>query len=161
VLPLTRHLKMDFTRPSVTVVKTVARLDVEAFHRDGYLHVPSFLGPAELARLDGWLREIEAWPAGAGSWMQHDELGERGVVRTRTANFSRHQAGLREMLTEGALPAMAGVLLGEPAVLYKEKVNYKHPGGAGFAAHQDALAYPHVPVSVSCLVAVDDATAEN
>ncbi|MBV8994291.1 MAG: phytanoyl-CoA dioxygenase family protein, partial [Pseudonocardiales bacterium] len=40
-------------------------------------------------------------------------------------------------------------------------VNYKHPGGAGFAPHQDALAYPQVPVSVSCLLAVDDATTNN
>lgn len=48
----------------------------------------------------------------------------------------------------------------EPAVLYKEKINYKYPGGAGFAAHQDAPAYLHVkdlPVC-TCLLAVDAAT---
>ncbi len=28
-------------------------------------------------------------------------------------------------------------LLGEPAVLYKEKINHKLPGGAGYSAHQD------------------------
>ena len=44
----------------------------------------------------------------------------------------------------GALLDVASALLGEPAVLYKEKVNYKLPGGAGYAPHQDAPAYPFV-----------------
>lgn len=139
----------------------VPTLDVEAFGRDGYVAVHGILSRAELDRVRTWVAEIEAWPAGEGGWLQHDEQGERGVVRTRTENFAPFHDGLRDLLTRGALPAMAGQLLGEPAVLYKEKVNYKHPGGAGFAAHQDAPAYPHVPVSVSCLLAVDDATPEN
>ena len=56
---------------------------------------------------------------------------------------------------------LAGALLGEPAVLYKEKINYKAPGGAGYAPHQDAPAYRFVEVHVSCMVAVDDATVAN
>jgi hypothetical protein len=138
-----------------------AEIDVDAFGHDGVVRVPNFLTGAGLAQLRTWVSEIEAWPPGEGTWFQHDELGERGVVRTRTENFSPHHAGLRQILTTGALPQMAGQLLGEPAVLYKEKVNYKYPGGAGFAPHQDAPAYPHVPVSVSCLLAVDDATLKN
>ena len=55
----------------------------------------------------------------------------------------------------------ASALLGEPAVLYKEKVNYKLPGGAGYAPHQDAPAYPFVAKHVSCLVAIDDAGIDN
>lgn len=135
--------------------------DVEAFTRDGYVAVPDFLCAAKLNQLSSWVAEIEAWPAGAGGWLQHDEQTARGVLRTRTENFSPYHDGLRALVTTGALPAMAGQLLGEPAVLYKEKVNYKHPGGAGFAPHQDAPAYPHVRVSVSCLLAVDEATTGN
>jgi ectoine hydroxylase-related dioxygenase (phytanoyl-CoA dioxygenase family) len=56
---------------------------------------------------------------------------------------------------------VASQLIGEPAVLYKEKINYKMPGGAGYAAHQDAPAYRFVARHVSCMVAVDDATAGN
>jgi ectoine hydroxylase-related dioxygenase (phytanoyl-CoA dioxygenase family) len=140
----------------------VAELDSASFHLHGYLLVYRFLSEDKLAELRGWVDEIEAWPVDPhAGWFQHDERGERGVVRTRTENFSPFHAGMRSLLTDGAIPAMAGALLGEPAVLYKEKINYKHPGGAGFAAHQDAPAYPHLPQSVSCLLAVDDATLEN
>jgi hypothetical protein len=136
-------------------------LDVAGFARDGFVAVRDFLPPARLEQLRTWVAEIESWPADGGGWFQHDEQGGRGVMRTRTENFSPFHDGLRTLLTEGALPAMAAELLGEPAVLYKEKVNYKHAGGAGFHPHQDAPAYPHLPVSVACLLAVDDATTEN
>jgi len=46
-------------------------------------------------------------------------------------------------------------------VLYKEKVNHKLPGGAGYSAHQDAPAYPMIDVHVSAMIAVDDADASN
>ncbi|MBV9059891.1 MAG: phytanoyl-CoA dioxygenase family protein [Pseudonocardiales bacterium] len=152
---------MAMTAGSTQKPDPTAEIDLDAFVRDGFVGVPNFLSGAGLEQLRTWVCEIEAWPPGEGTWFQHDELGERGVVRTRTENFSPHHAGLRQMLTTGALPQMAGRLLGEPAVLYKEKVNYKYPGGAGFAPHQDAPAYPQVPVTVSCLLAVDDATTEN
>src|SRR5262245_6091946 len=59
------------------------------------------------------------------------------------------------------MAGVAGALLGEPAVLYKDKLNHKLPGGAGYAPHQDARAYRFVDVHVSCMVAIDDATEEN
>jgi len=140
----------------------LSRTEIDAFARDGYVAVPGFVPIDDLNRLRRWVCEVEQWPdrPGAG-WLQHDEQTGGGVRRTRTENFSPFHDDLRALLTAGALPAIAGQLLGEPAVLYKEKVNYKHPGGAGFAAHQDAPAYPHVDVSVSCLLAIDDSTAEN
>src|SRR5690606_38472973 len=70
-------------------------------------------------------------------------------------------SGLRDLLTTGPMLETASALLGEPAVLYKEKINYKLPGGAGYAPHQDAPAYPFIDVHVSCMVAVDDATIDN
>lgn len=134
---------------------------VSSFHQDGFVAVPGFLDETAIAELRSWVADVEAWPAGAGDWLQHDEQGAAGAVRTRTENFSPYHAGLGHLLTQGALVRMAGQLLGEAAVLYKEKINYKHPGGGGFAAHQDAPAYPHIPVSVSCLLAVDHATLAN
>lgn len=51
--------------------------------------------------------------------------------------------------------------MGEPACLYKEKINYKLVGGAGFLPHQDAPAYPFIKTSISCLIAVDASTIAN
>ena len=40
-------------------------------------------------------------------------------------------------------------------------MNYKLPNTAGYAAHQDAAAYPEASSHVTCLVAVDPSTKEN
>ena len=57
--------------------------------------------------------------------------------------------------------ATASALLNSEAVLYKEKINYKLVGGAGYSPHQDAPAYRFVDIHLSCMVAVDDANIGN
>lgn len=130
------------------------------FGERGWLLTPT-LGTHEVARLQVWVDEVAAWPDDGDGWLHHRELTDDGPALCRSENLIGFHDGLRELLTEGSLVATASALLGEPAVLYKEKVNYKLPGGAGYAPHQDAPAYPFVDAHVSCLVAVDDATVTN
>ncbi|MHB8661130.1 MAG: phytanoyl-CoA dioxygenase family protein [Acidimicrobiales bacterium] len=99
-------------------------------------------------------------PDGVG-WLHHRELTDQGPALCRTENLVPYHDGLRALLCSGSLVDVAGALLGEPAVLYKDKLNYKLPGGAGYAPHQDAPAYRFVDIHVSCMVAIDDATEAN
>ena len=46
-------------------------------------------------------------------------------------------------------------------VAFKDKLNYKQPGGAGFSPHQDVVAYPGVGRVLSVLVAVDECSLES
>lgn len=93
--------------------------------------------------------------------MHYRELTDDGPRLCRSENLIPSHPGLRDLLTVGSLLATASALLGEPAVLYKEKINYKLAGGSGYAPHQDAPAYPFIDQHVSCMVAVDDSTADN
>jgi ectoine hydroxylase-related dioxygenase (phytanoyl-CoA dioxygenase family) len=74
-----------------------------------------------------------------------------------------YHAGFAAFLGRSELAAVLEQLCGEPAVLFKEKINFKLPGGAGFEPHQDAPAFTtfgqryHVTVMIS----VDPATREN
>jgi 2-aminoethylphosphonate dioxygenase len=54
-------------------------------------------------------------------------------------------------------------LFGEPAVLFKDKINFKMAGGDGFKPHQDQQAgwSTYAKLFVTALVAVDPATAQN
>src|SRR4029450_6453317 len=49
---------------------------------------------------------------------------------------------------------------GEPVVLFKDKVNFKLPGGAGFAPHQDAPAYVDFGVEHHLTLMVRDGVME-
>jgi hypothetical protein len=135
-------------------------VDVAHFEQHGWV-LTRTLTAGDVAALRDWVDEVAAWPDGGGEWLQYREMTDDGPKLCRTENFVPFHSGLRDLLTAGAMPAVASALLGEPAVLYKEKINYKLPGGAGYAPHQDAPAYRFVETHVSCMVAVDDATAEN
>ena len=132
---------------------------VAHFAERGWVCTRTLDGPAVVS-LRSWVDEIMSWPD-AGDWLHYREQTEAGPRLCRTENFVPYHQGLRRLLTEGPMPETAGALLGEPAVLYKEKINYKAAGGAGYAPHQDAPAYRFVESHVSCMVAVDDAYVAN
>jgi hypothetical protein len=136
------------------------RAGVGHFHEHGWL-LTATLDDDAVERLRSWVDEIASWPDDGDGWLHHRELTDEGPKLCRSENVIPFHAGLRALLTTGALPDTASALLGEPAVLYKEKINYKLPGGAGYAPHQDAPAYRFVETHVSCMVAVDDATIAN
>ena len=70
---------------------------------------------------------------------------DRSCVAASTSSRSTPAARAAHRAVRCSTPPSA--LLGEPAVLYKEKINYKLPGGAGYSAHQDAPAYPLIAIA--------------
>lgn len=132
---------------------------VDHFEHTGWV-LTRTLDDDALRRVQEWIDELARWPDGH-EWLHHRELTDHGPALCRTENFVPYHEGLRQLLCEGPMVEVASALLGEAAVLYKEKVNYKLPGGAGFLPHQDGRAYPFVDLHVSCMIAVDDATEAN
>jgi hypothetical protein len=139
---------------------TVPPRVVEHFVEHGWA-LTDPLDDAAVGQVQQWVDEIAEWPDDGDGWLHHRELTDHGPVLCRSENLIPYHQGLRALLTTGSLLDTASALLGEQAVLYKEKVNYKQPGGAGYSPHQDAPAYRFVERHVSCMVAVDDATADN
>ncbi len=142
----------------ILVPAPVLAADVAHFCEQGWVLTRSH---DDVGAVQKWVGEVAAWPQDGGEWLHHRELTDTGPQLCRTENFVPFHADLRAMLTTGTMLATASALLGEPAVLYKEKINYKLPGGAGYAPHQDAPAYRFVATHVSCMVAVDDALVDN
>lgn len=129
------------------------------FDRHGWVLVDT-LDAHEVAQLRTWVDEVATTPDGEHGVLHYREQTDAGPQLCRSENFTPWHGGLAQLLHE-RLATTAALLLGEPAVLYKEKVNYKMAGGAGYSPHQDAPAYPFIDAHVSCMVAVDDATVAN
>jgi hypothetical protein len=132
---------------------------VRHFATHGWVIVDA-LTPSTQALLASWADEVAAMPESSGV-LQHRELTDTGPQLCRSEHFLEVHQQLRALLTTGPMLDTASALLGEPAVLYKEKINHKLPGGAGYSPHQDAPAYPMVTSHVSAMVAIDDADATN
>ncbi len=118
---------------------------------------PALLDAASAGELAAATAVIETWAPGSHRWGQYAERTGAGVAICRTENVSACAPSVRD-LVDGVLRDEASARLGEPAVAFKDKINYKQPGGAGFRPHQDRLAYPGVDRVVSILVAIDACT---
>ena len=137
-------------------------------NRARYLHVvpatdvlyTGLLGREATDALREWATDIEAWPSGSHVWGHYAEQTSLGPRICRTENVSVCHPGIAS-LVDGVLQACATDALGEPAVAFKDKLNYKQAGGAGYSTHQDLVAYPGVERVVSILVAIDDCLVES
>ena len=137
---------------------------LQAFKDDGFLIARGLFSAEQMALISGWSDEILARPEESGKhWVYHEKsLRNDGFeLVSRIENIAPFHNGFRD-LTE-ALRDPVGKLLGEEAVLFKEKINFKMPGGAGFKPHQDSQAGWDIYTDffISALVSIDAATIEN
>lgn len=114
--------------------------------------------------LQTWTQEIRNLPREKGKWMPYDEItatGERQLMRTE--NFADYHAGFNTLLHGEDLRGILAQVAGGEMLLFKDKINYKLPGGNGFQAHLDAPAYDHIGVieHTTANLAVDAATRAN
>ena len=138
---------------------------IEHYAAKGWASVPGFFSDGEVAQISDWVDELSSRPERPGTHMvYHEDKFDDASVRLvqRMENFCPFHPGFEE-LVNGRLKAAVERILGGPAVLFKDKINLKMPGGAGFEAHQDQQAgwSRYAPLFVTALVCIDPATVEN
>ncbi len=138
---------------------------LDAFRRDGFVVVPGLFDGATMERMSSWTDELQASPELPGASMKYFEndllhSGER--VLSRVENFAPYHRGFGELVDGDELLGRTSELFGEPAVLFKDKVNFKLAGGDGFKAHQDVQAGwdTYAGLFITALVSIDAATIE-
>ena len=130
----------------------------------GFLHLPRFFGDGQ--QLQDWTNELALWPETPGKWMKYFETAtdqRNSRMLCRVEYFLDFHAGWKAVIEDARLLHVLECLLGEPAVLFKEKLNYKLPGGNGFTAHQDAPAFCAFgqDFHITAMVSVDATTVLN
>lgn len=156
---------------SKTVPNTAAVLpgplstdQVRSFSRERYLVVRGMFGGPAVTEIQRWTDEVQQWPEVPGRHMmyfEHSSDGQR--LLNRMENVLPYHEGFRRLATGWPLQGACGQLFGEPAVLFKDKINFKLPGGGGFEPHQDVQAgwAKYASLHITALVAVDRATVTN
>ncbi|XP_066912499.1 2-aminoethylphosphonate dioxygenase-like [Clytia hemisphaerica] len=135
---------------------------VEAYQRDSYVILRDLLTPDEKKLFTRTIDEIEKWPVSDDKWFTYYETNS-GVRRlSRLEAFYEHHVVTKKMV-EGKLGQAASDLLGEDAVVFKDKINFKYPGGIGYDPHQDGVSYVDFGPQfyMSALVPADPMTLEN
>ena len=135
----------------------------DAFARDGYVIVRRVLKQWPLAAMAD---EVTAMAAAApsGLLVHHEKSMVDGApLLCRVENYAAFHDGWSQVVHE-LVAKLVEQAYGEEVAFFKEKLNFKAPGGAGFRPHQDASAYATGELAshhVSVLVAIDPATKAN
>lgn len=139
---------------------------IEAFHRDGYVLVRGLYTPAEVELLSAWSDEVSRYPEVPGKYMMYFEdsklrPGQR--ILSRIEDIEPFHRGFSEIINGPKMKGAISQLFGEEAVLFKDKINFKMPGGDGFKAHQDVQAGwdRYARLHITALLSIDPSTPEN
>jgi hypothetical protein len=139
---------------------------LEQYALKGWVVAPGFYSAAQTEQLVRFAEELCELPEVAGKQMIYREpslFDAQARVFQRVENFCSYHVGFDELIRGGRLQSAVEQLLGGPAVLFKEKINFKMSGGAGFEPHQDQQAgwSRYAPLFVTALISIDPATLEN
>ena len=136
------------------------------YERDGFLVLRGHLAPALVQRLATWAEELRAAPDAPGGVRKYgdDAARDRGESLLSRVEYVRpFHPELRDLFACRDLCEPVDRLFGEPAVLFKDKLNYKLPGTSGFALHQDVQAgwRAYARDFITVMIAIDPMTPEN
>jgi 2-aminoethylphosphonate dioxygenase len=136
------------------------------FDATGWAFATGFFTAEEITAVSGWIDDLLNRPEVPGEhWVyrQPSLLDPTRKVVQRIENFCPHHTEFDQFLRRSALTRAIEQILAGTASLFKEKINFKEPGGAGFELHQDQQAgwSRYAPLFVTAMVCVDPATIEN
>ena len=111
-------------------VPVLTDTQIGAYERDGFVALRAAFDAAEMRRITAWAAEAAALAEEPGGhWVFHERsrLDPRRDLISRIEYLAPFHAGFAELCE--ALKPSAAQVLGEPAVLFKEKINFKLSGG--------------------------------
>jgi len=138
---------------------------IEQFHRDGFLLVRGMYSPEEMKDISQWTDDVAGSPEIPGHYMMYFESSKQDGSRiiSRIEDFVSFHDGFAELITRRRMQQAVSELFGEKAVLFKDKINFKLPGGDGFKEHQDVQAGwdDYAALHITAMVAIDETNEAN
>ncbi|MEE9551665.1 MAG: phytanoyl-CoA dioxygenase family protein [Gammaproteobacteria bacterium] len=139
---------------------------INDFKRDGFLVVKGLYSDDEMREITAWTEEVSHYPELPGKYMMYFEksqLDSNDRILSRMEDIEPYHEGFRNLFASEKMLGVVSQLFGKQAVLFKDKINFKMPGGDGFKAHQDIQAGwdKYANLHITALVSIDASTAEN
>ncbi len=115
------------------------------FSQKGFIVLKGFIDTDAISRISAWLDELQAGTQASDHAAKYYEkspiTGENILVRVEHV-LGEHDPEIAELLLGGKTRECLEQLFGEAPLLFKEKINYKHPGCRADKLHQDQAAAP-------------------
>lgn len=139
---------------------------IEEFKTTGFLVIQNLYDRDKMKTITEWTDEVTNYPEVPGKYMMYFEEsklspGER--ILSRMEDIEPFHQGFSDLFIQGDIQKITSQLFDEEAILFKDKINFKMPGGDGFRAHQDVQAGwdRYAKLHITALVSIDPSTVEN
>jgi len=139
---------------------------LQDFERDGFLLIRKPIESKKIDQIVSWVNEVQDYPEVPGKHMMYFEkslLDSETRLLQRMENVYEYHDGFHELFDSDRVKGVVSDLFRESAVLFKDKINFKLPGGGGFDWHQDQQAgwWVYAPIFITALICIDPVTADN
>ncbi len=136
------------------------------YDKNGFLLVKGMYSSQEITHMISAVEELCSREPEIGKQMAYFENSLKNPdekVISRVEKFVEHQETLHSFVYGEKMLKAVEELLDDTSVLFKEKINFKMPGGGGFEAHQDIQPgwANYASYFLSVLVTIDPSTKEN
>ncbi len=136
------------------------------FNNTGFLVIRNLYDDEKMKEIIAWTDEVTNYPEVPGKYMMYFEqsqLDSDKRILSRMEDVEPYHKGFSELFTQGEIQKITSQLFDDDALLFKDKINFKMPGGDGFKAHQDVQAGwdRYAKLHITALVSIDPSTVEN
>ena len=145
---------------------SLTKEQIQDFSAKGFIVIREFFNKDVMEEVSTWLDELEDYPDinrhVARYYEKSPVTGEDILVRVEHVLGDQNPDKAKLLLTPRTIACLVQ-LFGESPVLFKEKINYKHPGCRADKLHQDQAAgwNAYANFFISMCIAVDPNRQEN
>ncbi len=142
--------------------------EIENFNKNGFLIKRNFYDENKIAEIHSWVydyadKKLEDWESGKEMAYYETSKNDGTRILARLENFIDFHKGFQNLANSEGLMGCVNDLLVDKPILFKEKINFKKPGGGGFRPHQDQVSRweTFAKYFINVLISTDDSTIEN
>ena len=142
---------------------------IEEFYKEGFLLVKNCFSDVEIAEMMTIVKKFNAkkpddWKKGEEmAYYETSKINSDDRILMRVENFVNYHQIFNKVANSEKILGVIEKLIGEPCVLFKDKINCKKPGGGGFRPHQDKTTKwaRFSSIFTSAMITLTESTIEN
>ena len=139
---------------------------IKQFKNDGLVLVPKLFNKSEVELILKYKEELQTSPEVSGKELKYFEkskINKDEKILQRIENFCKYHKGFNDLCAKSRIIECVNDCFGEKGILFKDKINFKMPGGEGFNPHQDSQAGwdDYAKFYLTAMISVDKSTVQN
>jgi ectoine hydroxylase-related dioxygenase (phytanoyl-CoA dioxygenase family) len=140
---------------------------IKEYKKNGYIICRNFFKAKTFKKILNAVNQIEKYKNAKNKWMKYYDMSlknKKKKILTRIENFIDYQKDFKKIFSNPSFKYQLKKIAGYKVVLFKDKINFKNPGGQGFKPHQDATIWRNmynIKSFFSFALAIDDSTVKN